>query len=82
MELNGQFRAPAAPCTHWTGGCVAQEPVWMRWRRENSQPLPGLEVPTSQLVAQRSSSNSFIKVLATVRKDANYRHALKRILLS
>jgi hypothetical protein len=53
MELNGQFRAPAAPCTHWTGGCVAQEPVWMRWRRENSQPLPRLEAPIIQPVAQR-----------------------------
>jgi hypothetical protein len=24
--------------THWIGGWVAPEPVWMTWRRENSGP--------------------------------------------
>jgi hypothetical protein len=41
-----------APGTDWIGGWVDPEPVWTRWWRENSQPLPGLEPPIIQPIAQ------------------------------
>jgi hypothetical protein len=37
--------APEGKCpyVHWRGGCVAPEPVWIRWRREKSLSIVGIE---------------------------------------
>jgi hypothetical protein len=60
MEVSGQLHAPAAlppgkeplvPIGYEAGW--APEPVWMRLRKKNSNPLPGLELPIIQPVAQR-----------------------------
>jgi hypothetical protein len=59
MEVSGQLHAPAAlppgkeplvPIGQEAGW--APEPVWMRWWREISQPLPGLKPPIIQSIAQ------------------------------
>jgi hypothetical protein len=50
MEVNSQLHAPAAlspgiepPVPIGCGAGWVSEPTWMLWRREKSQPLPGIE---------------------------------------
>jgi hypothetical protein len=52
MELSGQLHASAALPPGKEFGW-APKPVWTLWRREKFLPLPGLESPIMQPVAQR-----------------------------
>jgi hypothetical protein len=56
MEVSGRLRdlatlSPGKETLVPIGGW-AQEPVWTRWWGKDFQPLPGLETPIIQLVAQ------------------------------
>jgi hypothetical protein len=51
----------------------APKPVWTQWRKKKSLPLPGLEPPIIQPVAQRSTTELCVKKLELTSVSYKYK---------